>query len=40
VDRAEIVAAAKVGLMVNRGAEKAIRNKVGELLGEAFTSGA
>ncbi len=39
VDRAEVVAAANVGLMVNRGAEKAIRKKVGELLGPAFISG-
>ena len=34
IDRDEVAAAAKVGLMVNRGAENAIRNKVRELLGE------
>jgi AhpD family alkylhydroperoxidase len=34
VDRAEVVEAVKVGLMVNRGAEKAIRKKTRELLGE------
>ena len=37
VDRAEIVAAVKVGLMINRGAEQAIRKKARELLGgDAF----
>jgi len=39
LDRAEVVAAVKVGLMVNRGAEKAIRKKAGELLGEAAFDG-
>jgi len=34
IDRDEVAAAVKVGLMVNRGAEKAIRNKTRELLGE------
>lgn len=32
IDRAEVVAAVKVGLMVNRGAERAIRKKARELL--------
>ena len=34
IDREEVIAAVKVGLMVNRGAEKAIRKKTRELLGE------
>jgi AhpD family alkylhydroperoxidase len=34
IDRAEVAAAVKVGLMVNRGAENAIRKKSRELLGE------
>jgi len=34
VDRQEVAAAVKVGLMVNRGAENAIRKKSRELLGE------
>ena len=34
IDRAEVIAAVKVGLMVNRGAEKATRKKTRELLGE------
>ena len=34
IDREEVIAAVKVGLMVNRGAEKAIRKKARELLGE------
>ena len=34
IDRAEVSAAVKVGLMVNSGAESAIRNKARELLGE------
>ncbi len=38
IDRAEISEAVKVGLMVNRGAEKAIRQKARKLLGEAATS--
>ncbi len=37
IDREEVTAAVKVGLMVNRGAEKAIRNKTRELLGESAT---
>lgn len=37
IDRDEVAAAVKVGLMVNRGAEKAIRKKAGELLGDAAT---
>jgi AhpD family alkylhydroperoxidase len=34
IDREEVIAAVKVGLMVNRGAEKAIRNKTRDLFGE------
>lgn len=34
IDRDEVAAAVKVGLMVNRGAENAIRKKARELLGE------
>ena len=34
IDRDEVSAAVKVGLMVNRGAENAIRKKARELLGE------
>jgi AhpD family alkylhydroperoxidase len=34
IDRDEVTAAVKVGLMVNRGAENAIRKKTRELLGE------
>ena len=34
IDRGEVSEAVKVGLMVNRGAEKAIRKKSRELLGE------
>lgn len=34
IDRNEVVEAVKVGLMVNRGAEKAIRRKSRELLGD------
>ena len=34
IDREEVAAAVKVGLMVNRGAENAIRKKARELLGE------
>lgn len=34
IDREEIAAAVNVGLMVNRGAENAIRKKARELLGE------
>lgn len=35
IDREEVSAAVKVGLMVNRGAENAIRKKARELLGES-----
>ena len=34
IDREEVSAAVKVGLMVNRGAENAIRRKMRVLLGE------
>ena len=34
IAREEVAAAVKVGLMVNRGAEKAIRKKTRELLGD------
>lgn len=34
IDREDVLAAVKVGLMVNRGAENAIRKKTRELLGE------
>jgi len=34
IDREEVAAAVKVGLMVNRGAENAIRKKARELLGK------
>lgn len=34
IDRDEVTAAVKVGLMVNRGAENAIRKKARQLLGE------
>ena len=37
IDREEVVAAVKVGLTVNRGAENAIRKKTRELLGETAT---
>lgn len=37
IDRDEVVAAVNVGLMVNRGAENAIRKKTRELLGETAT---
>ena len=37
IDRPEVVEAVKVGLMVNRGAERAIRKKTRELLGDAAT---
>jgi alkylhydroperoxidase/carboxymuconolactone decarboxylase family protein YurZ len=37
IDRSEVVAAIEVGLMVNRGAENAIRRKSRELLGETAT---
>lgn len=35
IDRQEVAAAVNVGLMVNRGAEKAIRKKARALLGES-----
>jgi AhpD family alkylhydroperoxidase len=35
IERDEVLAAVKVGLMVNRGAEKAIRKKTDELFGIA-----
>ena len=35
IDRDEVLAAVRVGLMVNRGAEKATRKKSQELLGES-----
>ncbi len=38
IDREEVLAAVKVGLMVNRGAEKAIRKKSRELLGESASA--
>lgn len=34
IDREEVAAAVKVGLMVNRGAESAIRKKAREFFGE------
>ncbi len=37
IDREEVVAAVKVGLMVNRGAESRIRKKARELLGDAMS---
>ncbi len=37
IDREEVVAAVKVGLMVNRGAESAIRKKTRELFGQTAT---
>jgi len=38
IDREEVVAAVKVGLMVNRGAESAIRKKTRELFGQTSNS--
>jgi len=35
IDREQVIEAVKVGLMVNRGAENAIRKKTRELLGES-----
>ncbi len=40
IPREEIAQAVKVGLMVNRGAENAIRKKAKELLGEAMVEAA
>lgn len=37
IEREEVAAAVEVGLMVNHGAEKAIRKKARELLGETIT---
>ncbi len=37
IDRDEVAEAVKVGLMVNHGAETAIRKKSRELLGETIT---
>jgi AhpD family alkylhydroperoxidase len=39
IDRDEVAAAVEVGLMVNSGAEKAIRKKARELLGESAIGG-
>ena len=39
LDRDEVTEAVKVGLMVNRGAENAIRKKARALLGEATIEG-
>ena len=39
IDRGEVVAAVKVGLMVNRGAGSAIRKKARELLGDTMIEG-
>ncbi len=39
IDREEVAAAVKVGLMVNQGAESAIRKKARELLGETTIEG-
>ena len=36
IDREEVAAAVKVGLMVNHGAERAIRKKARELFGDAM----
>jgi len=36
ISREEVTAAVKVGLVVNRGAEHAIRKKARDLLGEPF----
>jgi AhpD family alkylhydroperoxidase len=40
IDRKEVNQAVQVGLMVNRGAERAIRKKAKELLGEALVEAA
>lgn len=39
IDRDEVAAAVKVGLMVNRGAENAIRKKARHLLGDTDMEG-
>ena len=39
ISREEVAEAVKVGLMVNRGAERAIRRKARELLGEPIVEG-
>ncbi|MCP4327851.1 MAG: carboxymuconolactone decarboxylase family protein [Alphaproteobacteria bacterium] len=36
ISRQEVIEAVKVGLMVNHGAERAIRKKARELLGESM----
>ncbi len=40
ISREEVAEAVKVGLMVNHGAERAIRKKARELLGETIVEGA
>ncbi|WP_193367966.1 carboxymuconolactone decarboxylase family protein [Pelagibius marinus] len=40
ISRAEIIEAVKVGLIVNHGAERAIRKKARELLGESMDAAA
>jgi AhpD family alkylhydroperoxidase len=40
IDREEVNQAVQVGLMVNHGAERAIRKKAKELLGEALVGAA
>jgi len=40
ISREEVAEAVKVGLMVNHGAERAIRKKVRELLGETASEAA
>jgi AhpD family alkylhydroperoxidase len=40
VSREEVAEAVKVGLMVNHGAERAIRKKARELLGESMVEAA
>jgi AhpD family alkylhydroperoxidase len=40
IDREEVTQAVQVGLMVNHGAERAIRKKAKELLGEALVEAA
>jgi len=39
IDRGEVAAAARVGLMVNHGAESAIRKRARELLGQVIDDG-
>ena len=40
ISRAEIIEAVKVGLIVNHGAERAIRKKARELFGESMDAAA